>query len=559
MTVSGAEEKDEKVQVAILLHAIGEEALEVYNTLDVDVGEDGDLTVSGILDAFKAYCLPRKNTVFERHQFWAHPMKKISIEKYVTELRQKSKDCEFGASENDMIRDKIVFSLNDQRLKERLLREPNLTLERAIDTCRASDTAKAQIQAMGAANQEKAMHVLHKRKPEDQQLQNKIKQQPAQWTQSKAQNNTCRDCGKSHQPRQCPAYGVACYRCGKQNHYARMCGTGQIQTRKTVHKLDAEIDALFIGTVNTEQPNAKTDKSWFSSITVNNTLVQFKLDTGAEANVLPFQVFKSMVRKARRGKRMKLSLKPTETMLTAYGGARLKPEGMLILTCSTARAQAKLTFYVSKHSSVPILGRAACEHLSLIKRVEVDTLNVNRLTTKEDLLIQHPTVFDGLGEFDGEYHIHIDPNITPALHLCRKIPLAIMDRLKDTLNSLLQADVITRVTEPTSWVNSLVVTVKKDRNKLRVCLDPSDLNKAILRQHYSIPTTDEVLSKLAGKKIFSVLDEKDGYWQVKLDEASSLLCTFNTPWGRYRFKRLSSESNQQVKFFSNATVKPLET
>ena len=102
MTASGAEEKDEKVQVAILLHAIGEEALEVYNTLDVDVGEDGDLTVSGILDAFKAYCLPRKNTVFERHQFWAHPMtEKISIEKYVTELRQKSKGCEFGASEND--------------------------------------------------------------------------------------------------------------------------------------------------------------------------------------------------------------------------------------------------------------------------------------------------------------------------------------------------------------------------------------------------------------------------------------------------------------------------
>ena len=83
-----------------------------------------------------------------------------------------------------------------------------------------------------------------------------------------------------------------------------------------------------------------------------------------------------------------------------------------------------------------------------------------------------------------------------------------------------------------------MVTEKKDKNKLRVCLDPSDLNKAILRQHYSIPTTDEVLSKLAGKKIFSVLDKKDGYWQVKLDEASSLLCTFNTPWGRYRFKRL---------------------
>ena len=75
----------------------------------------------------------------------------ITVEKYLTELKMKSKDCEFDAAENDMIRDKVVFSLSDQRLKERLLREPNLTLERAINTCRAAETAKAQIQAMGAA------------------------------------------------------------------------------------------------------------------------------------------------------------------------------------------------------------------------------------------------------------------------------------------------------------------------------------------------------------------------------------------------------------------------
>lgn len=59
-----------------------------------------------------------------------------------------------------------------------------------------------------------------------------------------------------------------------------------------------------------------------------------------------------------------------------------------------------------------------------------------------------------------------------------------------------------------------------------------------MRQHYSISTADEVLCILAGKKIFTVLDEKDGYWQINLDKESSLLCTFNTPWGRYRFKRL---------------------
>ena len=44
-------------------------------------------------------------------------------------------------------------------------------------------------------------------------------------------------------------------------------------------------------------------------------------------------------------------------------------------------------------------------------------------------------------------------------------------------------------------------------------------------------------SEFHGKKVFSTLDLKDGYWQIQLDEESSLLCTFNTPFGRYRFTR----------------------
>lgn len=87
---------------------------------------------------------------------------------------------------------------------------------------------------------------------------------------------------------------------------------------------------------------------------------------------------------------------------------------------------------------------------------------------------------------------------------------------------------ITQVTEPTTWVNSLVME-KKGKKILWVFFDPSDLNKEILRQHYSIPTIDDVLCKLAGMKIFTVLDEKDSYWQIKLDKELSLLYTFNTP------------------------------
>ena len=72
----------------------------------------------------------------------------IAVDRFITELRQKSKDCEFGRNEVDMIRDKVMLSINDTRLKERLLRDNELTLCKAVDICRSAELAKTQIQVM---------------------------------------------------------------------------------------------------------------------------------------------------------------------------------------------------------------------------------------------------------------------------------------------------------------------------------------------------------------------------------------------------------------------------
>ena len=86
-------------------------------------------------------------------------------------------------------------------------------------------------------------------------------------------------------------------------------------------------------------------------------------------------------------------------------------------------------------------------------------------------------------------------------------------------------------------MNSLVYR-RKPNGQLRICLDPKDLNRAILRDHHAMPTLDEVLPKFAHAKFFSILDAKSGYWNVELDEQSSYLTTFNSPFGRYRFLRM---------------------
>ena len=108
------------------------------------------------------------------------------------------------------------------------------------------------------------------------------------------------------------------------------------------------------------------------------------------------------------------------------------------------------------------------------------------------------------------------------------------------------SEVVERVDEPTDWVNSLVI-VEKPNGQLRLCLDPKDLNNAIKRPHYPLPTLEDATSKMAGAKFFTKLDAKSGYWPLKLKDSSSYLTTFNTPFGRYRFTLWNQLRSRRVQ------------
>ena len=109
--------------------------------------------------------------------------------------------------------------------------------------------------------------------------------------------------------------------------------------------------------------------------------------------------------------------------------------------------------------------------------------------------------------------------------------------LKEKLEEMVRNEVIVPVTEPPQWVNSLTAVIKKN-NSLRVCLDSRPLNKAILREHFAQPTREELMSQFAGAQWFSKIDANSALWQIELDDESSFLTTFHTPFGRFRFLRL---------------------
>jgi len=95
----------------------------------------------------------------------------------------------------------------------------------------------------------------------------------------------------------------------------------------------------------------------------------------------------------------------------------------------------------------------------------------------------------------------------------RQIPYSLKGRLQQSLEKNVRLGVLKKVNQPTDWINNLVIVEKKD-GSLRLCLDPKDLNKAIKCKHYKIPNMEEITSEFTGKRVFSTLNLKDGYWQV---------------------------------------------
>ena len=218
------------------------------------------------------------------------------------------------------------------------------------------------------------------------------------------------------------------------------------------------------------------------------------------------------------------SLSSSDVILTAYGGAQIKHQGTVTIPCSYKGENARASFYVTDTPGPAIIGLPTSIDLKLLTLnlciEENDPTPRNSTVSKEqpikdkqDLISQYPECFNGVGKFQGEYHIVLDPNVPAVVHPPRRMPISLKDDIKRELDEMVNSDIIAKIKEgePTRWVNSLVYR-RKQNGRLRLCLDPKDLNAAIQREHHITPTLEEILPKLANAKVFSIVDAKCGYW-----------------------------------------------
>ena len=465
----------------------------------------------------------------------------------------------------------------------------DLTLERAIEVARVDEVSVQQHQEM-TDETEQGVHAAKKKNWRHKD------------SKSNAATHTCGRCGRQRGDAPCPAMRKVCRKCNAKNHFEKMCRTKKKVTNRshkqrvnTVDDSDSSDTEYFVGTINQKDISA-VNTGWYKSTAVEGVKVKFQLDTGAKCNIISHRVFKTLSRVSDKkmtkssarltsysrhhietlGTRLtsysRHHIKTLGTRLTSYSGHHIKTLGTRLtsysrhhiktlgtrltsysrhhiktlgtrltsysrhhiktlgttnLTCVYKNVEDNVQCFVTEMDSTAILGVEACQRLGLIERL---------CSVGVDITEEYADSFKGFVCLPGEYKIKLDPSVPPVVHAPRKVPVALHVRVKEELQRMENDGVIKKQERPTDLVNSMVIA--ETPKKLRICTDPRDLNKAIKREHFPMKTIEEVVQNMPGAKVFSKLDATSGYWQFKLDEESSKLCTFNTPFGRYRFLRV---------------------
>ena len=215
------------------------------------------------------------------------------------------------------------------------MKEEDLTLEKCIKICKTAELTNSQLKLIQG---ESKIHILKTKnnRSVSQQDNNNLSQLEQKNNQHKnfPRNNTqrpqgnskysCSRCGRTHKPRECPAFKKTCTKCRGKNHFSNMCKSKNIQMLESQNTIENQSDhTLFINNINCS--NSKNE--WLETIIINKrNKIQIKLDSGAQCNVISLDNYEKV-------KTKQSILTKTNIKLNAFGGNNVKVIGKSNLMC----------------------------------------------------------------------------------------------------------------------------------------------------------------------------------------------------------------------------------
>jgi len=512
---------------SILLSVCGTPTYKLIRSLAAPT-KPGDMTYDDLVKLVLEYYQPQKSVIVERFKFNSRNRRSgESVAQFVAELRRLSEYCEFGRMLDDMIRDRLVCGINDTKIQERLLVEPQLTLTKATKLAQSMEFAEkdaADIStAQGTASTESVNQLA--------------------WAKDDNPAVECYRCKGPHMAPKCPFKDSTCHGCGKRGHILKACRSrkkseSRASTKKGMHHVNVEETGKYqeYGMFNLSSDRTNPIEV---TILIEQKSVVMEVDTGASLTVISENTFKQFEK----------PLQQATLRLLTYTKEQIPVLGSCLVLVSHNGKTFTLPVIVVPGNGPNLLGRDWLTHLKLDWRTIFSTTQ----TTVSHILNEFNEVFDdNLGELKGfTAKLQVDPQARPVFCKPRQVPLMMKQKIDIELTRL-ERDGIIQPVQFSNWAAPVVPVVKPD-GSLRLCGDYKiTINKAVLTETYPLPKIDELFSVLSGGKSFSKLDLSHAYLQIKLDDSSKELVTINTHKGLYQYNRLPFGVSSAPAIFQRA-------
>ena len=593
---------NEMDKVAAMLGWLGDKGFQLYASIDWEAIEKDKDKYKDVLEGFELHFRPCQTELHSWYQLgsvYSNHCKNQTD--FMQKLRDIAKETGFK-EKDEIVKFLFIIHNTDQKVREYLLdkAEPNGTLN---DFLKLAKTVESMVKTESMSRELLANAGKTQIGAVGKQRRGSGSRGPRSQTPygrgGVGSGNKCKKCGRGHPPRKCPAFKERCRRCNGLGHFERCCRTknpGQPRSdtrkpkynhrysRRDQHEVtqgaqghyqgptglpydsDYELQADSVQVIYCDQgkTNIKFDEIDNSQALGDLTLLnkrgqqvnqRFKLDSGACANLLPLGIYSKLFSSKDRDLKSTIDHRIT---LVAANNKEIPQLGTVNLRVRVPDKEKVCRFYVVPDTCRPIFGLPDLKKMDLVqfkvpvtshwsdyvseieeKRTPVDLQSQG--LTKDEVLTKYKKVFTGLGRLKvTPVKIHLRPGAKPEQAPIRRVPVAIRQKFKEELQSMVQQKTIRKLDKNVAppWLNSFV-NVGKDDGHLRVCIDPTRLNPHIIRPICNSYTLDEISYMIKDAKVLTVVDANKGFFQVPLDEESQLLTAMGTPEGIYVFNVLA--------------------
>ena len=497
---------------------MGPESDKIFQSLQFSVADgrqESDKNFETLTRKFDEYFVVKKSVIYKRSQFQNRKqVQGETVEEFYRALRDLVRHCEYQDA-GEQIRDRLVVGLLDKKLQEKLQLISDLTLGKALEVARTHEQVKSQMRETVSADEARCLDPPTCGRGRGRNTANRgqrgreLSRGGRHKTEQQAAK--CGRCGYGHGSNPCPAHGQKCNRCHKKGHFKKMCRS-QIQSgiqevvpdRDSENETDYLLDSVII----------EDSQPWTVDLKIKDTVVNFKIDTGADISVMSDKSYRQLKRKP--------ELSQSEVRLTSPGG-RLTVRGEFYAKTCYKDTHYKFKVVVVENKVGNLLSRNAAIKMGLVKRLEE----------------VHSDVFGSTGLLKTEpVSIKVKDGVSPyCVTTARRVPFPLQKKVKAEIERMVKDGIISEVTDPTDWCAPMVPVVKPD-GKIRICVDFKRLNVDVKRPHCMLPNLNDIAPKMAGATVFSTLDAASGFFQVPLQEDSKKLTTFITRFRRYCFQRV---------------------